>query len=223
METTTCITSRRVTRGFKPESPSREVLRGILDQARNCTSAENTQPWEFAVFSGAVMAAFRRDNLERFAHGDKPASEIPYGSEMWPASFRGRILGGGGPTLLEVLKIDPSDRESRQALWRRGIGFWGAPAGIVLYMERNLPQLSLLDIGGMLTTLTLLAHDQGLGACPTLQMVMWPDLVRKHLKISESKLIVIGLSIGYVDDQDPINTFKAFRLPLDPMVNWFGF
>lgn len=222
METTKCITSRSVTRGYKKDALSRDLLSEILNKARNCCSAENTQPWEFAVFGGDVMEAFRRDNLQRFESGAAPASEVPYGSDMWPEAFRGRILGGDGPNMLEVLKIDPSDTEARKKLWRRGIGFWEAPNGIVLYMERNLPQLSMLDIGGMLTTITLLANDFGLGTCPTLQMVMYPDIVRRHLQISESKLIVIGISIGYPDPSDPINEFKTFRLPLEQMVSWHG-
>jgi nitroreductase len=220
MELTECVTTRSVTRGFKADPVPRGLLQELLDQARNCMSAENTQPWEFAVFGGTVMEAMRKDNLERFETGAAPAPEIPYSGDMWPEAFRGRIMGGDGPNLLEVMKIDPADKAARQQLWRRGIGFWGAPNGIVIYMERDLPQLSLLDIGGMLTTLTLLAHGQGLGTCPILQMVMWPDITRRHLKIPDSKLIVIGLSIGYPDPADPINRFKSFRLPLDDMVSW---
>lgn len=220
MDLLECVTTRKVTRAYNSTPVPKDLLIKILAAARNCTSAENTQPWEFVVFGGKVMENFRRANEESHLSGATPKSEIPHGPDMWPESFRGRILGGSGPNLLEILGIDPKDTEARGKLWLRGIGFWGAPNGIVIITERNLPRLSILDCGGMLTTITLLAHNYGLGCCPSLQMVFWPNIVRKHLNIPESKMIIIGICIGYPDNSDPINTFKAFRLPLQEMVTW---
>jgi len=200
----------------------KELLTKILDTARNCASAENTQPWEFTVFGGQVMEDMRKACQERHLSGAKPNSEIPFGPGIYPEKFHERIMGRGGPTLITTLKIDPSDKEARGKLWLRGAGFWGAPNGIIIHTERNLPLLSMLDIGGMLTTILLLAHSYGLGCCPSLQMVFWPDIVRQHLQISESQFIYIGIGIGYPDMNDPANSFKAFRLSLDEMVTWQG-
>jgi len=211
-----------VARGFLPQPVPKELLTKILDAARNCASAENTQPWEFTVFGGQVMEDMRKACQERFRSGAKPNSEISFGPGMFPDKFRERIMGRGGPTLLTALKIDPSDKEARGKLWMRGIGFWGAPNGIIIHTERNLPLLSTIDVGSMLTTILLLAHSHGLGCCPSLQMVFWPDIARQYLKIPESQFICIGISIGYPDKNDPINSFKSFRLPLEEMVTWQG-
>ena len=220
MDLVECITTRKVTRGFKSTSVPKDLLTKVLDAARNCASAENTQSWEFVVFGGKVIEDMRKANEERQLSGAAPNPDIPHGPELWPEKYRGRILGGGGPTLLDILEIDPADAEARGKLWIRGSRYWGAPNGIIIITEKNMPQLSIFDCGGMLTTITLLAHSYGLGCCPSLQMVFWPEIVREHLKIPESKMIVMGICIGYPDENDPINTFKAFRLPLEEMITW---
>jgi len=222
MDLVECVSSRKVTRGYKPQPVPKELLLKILDQARNCASAENTQPWEFAVIGGEVIEGMKQACQERHLSGAKINPEIPFGPGIFPEKFRERVMGRGGPTMLTALKIDPNDKEARSKLWLCGTRFWEAPNGIIIYTERNLPLLSMIDVGGVLTTILLLAHNYGLGCCPSLQMVFWPDIVRKFVNIPESKLIVVGICIGYPDEDDPITTFKSFRLPLEEMVSWHG-
>lgn len=222
MDLVDCVLTRGVTRAYKPTPVPKELLTKILGAARNCASAGNTQPWEFAIFGGQVMEEMRKANQERHLAGAPPNSEIPHGPRIWSESFLARIMGRGEPTLLSTLGIDPNDVEARQQLWLKGIGFWGAPNGIVIYVEQNLPTLSMVDAGGVLQTILLLAHNYGLGCCPSMQMVSYPDIVRKFLSIPSSKMIVIGLCIGYADDDHPANKFKSFRLPLEEMVTWHG-
>ena len=222
MDLVDCVLTREVTRAYKPIPVPKELLTKILDEARNCASAENTQPWEFAVFGGQVMEEMRKANQERFLAGVNPNPEIPYESSMWPEHYLTRIRGCGRPSLLSSLGIDPQDEEARRQLWIKGLNFWGAPNGIVIYIDHGLPTLSIIDVGGVLQTILLLAHDYGLGCCPQEQMIFYPDIVRKFLNIPSSKLIVIGLAIGYPDEDAIINKYKSGRLPLEEMVTWHG-
>ena len=79
-----------------------------------------------------------------------------------------------------------------------------------------------MDVGGIVQTILLLAHNYGLGCCPQVQMVMYPDIIRRLMNIPPSKKIVVGLSIGYPDMDDVINKQVTERLPLDQIVTWHG-
>jgi nitroreductase len=68
----------------------------------------------------------------------------------------------------------------------------------------------------------LLAHNYGLGSCAQLQMVAYPDITRRLIKIPSAKKIVVGLSIGYPDKGDAMNKFVSGRVPLDEIVTWYG-
>jgi hypothetical protein len=53
-------------------------------------------------------------------------------------------------------------------------------------------------------------------------MVAYPDIIRRLMNIPSSKKIVVGVSIGYPDEEDIINKGVTDRLALDDMVSWHG-
>jgi nitroreductase len=69
----------------------------------------------------------------------------------------------------------------------------------------------------------LLATKYQLGTIPEIQAVLYPEVLRKVLAIPESKLIVLGIAIGYPDWDDPVNKFRSDREPLDKVATWHGF
>ena len=44
-----------------------------------------------------------------------------------------------------------------------------------------------------------------------------------HVPIHESKLIALGVAIGYPDWDNPANATRTKREPLDKVVAWYGF
>jgi nitroreductase len=69
----------------------------------------------------------------------------------------------------------------------------------------------------------LLATKYGLGTIAQIQAVGHPNVLRKVLGIPDSKLIVLGIAIGYPDWDDPINQLRSEREPLDNVSTWYGF
>jgi nitroreductase len=69
----------------------------------------------------------------------------------------------------------------------------------------------------------LLAPGYGLGTIPEIQAVLYPDVLRKTLEIPDSKLIVLGIAIGYPDWDEPVNQLRSEREPLDTVTTWYGF
>ena len=221
MDLTDCVLTRKSIRAYKATPVPRELLARILDEARRSPSCANTQPWEFAVFGGAVMEEMRAAYRERFLTGASANPEIPYPFMAWPEPYRSRRMELS-KTQYEFLGIDPDDSKKAQEFWLKGFTFFGAPNGIIISIADTLPAWSILDVGLVLQTIMLLAHNYGLGSCAQLQMVAYPDIIRRLIKIPSSKKIVVGLSIGYPDAEDAMNKFVSGRVPLDEIVTWYG-
>jgi len=221
MDVANGVLTRKSVRAYKATPVPKELLTRILDESRRSPSCANTQPWEFAVFGGRIMEEMRRTYQERFLSGVAPNPEIPYPFMAWPEPFRSRRLALSRKQYL-LLGIDPENKEQVKQYSLRGFGFFGAPNGIIIYLSDNLPAWSVLDVGIVLQTILLLAHSYGLGCCPQVQMVVYPDIIRRLMTIPSSKKIVVGVSIGYPDEEDVINKGVTDRLPLDDMVTWHG-
>jgi nitroreductase len=221
MDLTECILTRKSVRAYRATPVPRELLSKILGEARRSPSCANTQPWEFAVFGGAVMEGMRKAYQERFLSGGAANPEIPYPFMAWPEPYRSRRLALSKKQH-DLLGIDPDNSEQVKQFWLRGYGFFGAPNGVIIYIADNLPTWSILDIGLVLQTRLLLAHIYGLGCCAQLQMVAYPDIIRRLIKIPASKKIVVGVAMGYPDESDIINQSVTDRVDLDEIVTWQG-
>ncbi len=75
----------------------------------------------------------------------------------------------------------------------------------------------------MLQTIMLGALSFGLGTCAEAMVIRYPDVLRELLQIPESKLIVIGIAIGYPDTEAPIFKVRSPRQPLENLTTWHGF
>ena len=47
-------------------------------------------------------------------------------------------------------------------------------------------------------------------------------MIRKEIEIPDELSIVIGIALGYKDDESPQNTFRSMRRPLDEVVRLNG-
>ena len=86
MELKQAILTRRSVRGFLDRPVSKEIIEDILRTATRAVSANNTQPWEFAVMTGDVMKKVAADNMARFERGE--AEDFTgKGRWTWQSSF----------------------------------------------------------------------------------------------------------------------------------------
>ncbi len=219
MDLIEAIKARRSVRAFKSDPVPQEVLRQLIEVARWCPSWENVQPWELTVVGGDKMEELRRE-LAAVADAD-PAPEIPVQHFNDPYLSRRRNLGYR--IVFDTLKIDREDRERRQ-WWRlQNQGMFGAPSAIFVYIDRSLNEWSVFDAGMIAQTLMLAAQHHGLGTIPQAAPIMYPQAVRKVTGIPDSKLLVVGLTIGYPDWADPVNGFEREREPVEGFTHWCGF
>lgn len=221
MDVVEAIRTRKSIRGFKPDPVPKEVLREILEIAVRAPSGVNSQPWEVAVVGGQALENIKRENVEKLESGATGNRDAP--SRAREGVYKERQVELA-IQLFQLMGIERGDKEKRADWLKRGFRFFDAPAAIILYVDESLGESGpLLDIGTLAQTICLAALDYGLGTCIEGQSVTYPDVVRKHTGIPESKRIVICIAIGYPDWDFPANQVVTKREPVDNIAIWCGF
>jgi len=226
MDLVEAILSRKSIRAFKTDPVPRKVLEEILETAIRAPSWANTQPWEFFILGGERLQELK-ETLNNMA-GEAPRPDIPFLREFpEPYGTRRRNLGR---KVLEVQGIDRKDREKRRRWHNRMTNFFDAPQAIIVGVDRSFYHMgdflnvwALFSCGLVAMNITLLANHSGLGTCLEVAPVAYPDVIREVLEVPDSKLMVIGIAIGYPNWDNPVNQFRSERDPLDRIAHWYGF
>ena len=220
MDLVKAIEQRKSVRAFKPDPLSKDLLRQILEEALRAPSWANTQPWQFAAVTGEPLERIQRGFLEKLAQEPHPDIARPY---EFPEPYLSRInaLPSRNPPPTQ------EDMDLRRVLNYR---HYGAPAVLYLLVDRSffcqskgLNVWSLYDCGAVVQNIMLLATSHGLGTIAQAQAVVYPEVIRGVLGIPDSKLIVLGIAIGYPDPDHPQNQPRTRRESLDEVAAWYGF
>ncbi len=180
----------------------------------------NTHPWEFAVATGKPLDEISQGFLQKAP--TSPAPDVARPSEF-PLAFAERIR-----------ELDKLNRLNTEADWdsRRVQNFkhFGAPAVIYLltarefyYQTKGLNVWALYDCGSVIQNIMLLANDYSLGTIAQAQAVAYPDVLRKVLGVSKSKIFLLGIAMGYPGWDKQINQIRTNRESLEKIVTWHGF
>lgn len=218
MELKKAINERRSVRGYKNEPVSKEILEKVLRLATRAISAENTQPWEIAVISGDVLKKIGEMNAQSYLNDE----EVDYEEASFDGVYRQRKIGVA-KQLFGAMEIAREDKEKRRWWTTRGFKFFDAPAAFIIYMDDELSDLCKFDIGCLTQNICLAAMEYGLETCVEIQAVMYQKGLRKYTDIPENKKFVIGIAIGYPDEDFPANGVKSDRAELDEITSWYGF
>ena len=220
MDLVDAIKERKSIRAFKSAQVSKDLLKQIIEQALRAPSWANTQPWEFAIVTGKQLKEIQEGFLKKGEEDPKPDVARPY---EFPEPYLSRVKA------LAPKGFTPT-KEDMEARKIRNFEHYGAPAVIYLlvgrpfyYQEEGINAWSLYDCGSVVQNIMLLATSHGLGTVAQAQAVVYPDVIRKVVDIPESKLIALGIAIGYPDWDDPVTQIYREREALDKICTWFGF
>ena len=220
MDIVEAINKRKTYRGYKTDPIPEKTLREIMELALRAPSWANTQPWEFVVVTGKQLHDIQKAYLERGEQ--EPQSEIarPY---EFPEPYLSRREGLTPPgTVLTAEYME----------YRRVQNYknYGAPVVIYILIDRSMFHQSkgvnvwsVCDCGSVAQNIMLLAISQGLGTIAQAQSVIYPDIIRKVVDIPASKLIVVGIAIGYPDRDNTVNERSSQRESLETITRWYGF
>ncbi len=217
------LANRKSIRGFKPDSVPKEILREILKAAVNSPSIMNTQPWEMFVVTKEPLDQIKKGNIEMLTAGNPPDPDVKY-DEKFEHRFKKRQVDLA-IQLFQLMDISREDQEKKSKWMERGYRFFDAPSAIILTYDEILDpaQLTYFDLGCLTHAICLTALNYNLGTCIHTRGNMYPQVIRKHIDIPESKKIFICISIGYPDWDFAANKAVSGREPLDKVTKWVGF
>jgi len=223
MELFEAIKKRKTYRGYRPDPIPEKTLREIMELALRAPSWANTQPWEFAVVTGKKLEAIKEGFLEKSDTEPNPDLAFP---RFFPEQYRVRLPAMRRGPDADRIRDDKELRRERQMM---GGKMYGCPCVIYIYTDRSFftqdgqgtNVYPVFDCGLAAENIMLAAVQFGLGTTPAAQAVPYPDIVRKVLGLTESKLLVLGIFIGYPDTANPQYNVYSGREEFDKLVKFF--
>ena len=219
MELVQGIETRRSCRAFKSTPIPRNTIEGILKAASKSPSYTNTQPWEVAVITGRKVDELSTV-LHEMARTDVTANSDLASPKVWPTELDKRAKEHGARRF-RALGIERENEQQRKEQRLQNFKFYGAPCVVFLFIDRTLTSWSVFDMGLFAQSLILAAHSFGLGSCLQASIANYPDAVRELLGIPKTKLLVLGISLGYPDLEAPINKYLSTRVSTDEFARWY--
>jgi nitroreductase len=138
----------------------------------------------------------------------------------WPERLKRRYTEVG-KKVLTALGIARGDEEARLRYAGDMYALFDAPCLILFCVDKKLArEYAMLDVGAILQTLCLLAHNRGLGTCILAASVRYPALIREVIVIPETTAVIIGAALGYPDGEAPVNKFERDRAVTDELTTW---
>ena len=213
------IKNRASTRAFIDKPVDRNTIESILAAARWAPSGVNTQPWHVIVIGGSVKQKLSQAIIAARHQGIPQHPDFDYYPKEWFEPFSARRKACG-IALYQALEIKRDDMERRNQLWEANYNFFGAPIGLLFFLDRGLGTGSWIDIGMFIQNVMLAAREFGLETCPQASLAEYPDIVRQHLGVADDLFVVCGMSVGYPNRDHPINQYRTEREDLENFTKW---
>ena len=214
------ISERRSIRAFLNKPIQREIIERLLETAKWAPSGVNTQPWQVAVLGKKMQESIcQKIILAREANTPENPDYQYYPTE-WVEPYKSRRKACG-LALYSALNIDYNEHEKRKEQWYRNYAFFGAPVGLIFYIDQNLCKGSWVDMGMFIQNVMLAARGLGLETCAQASLAEYPDIIREALNLGTDAHVVCGMSLGFADWSHPINQYRTVREPLDKFTCWY--
>ncbi len=220
MDIITAMKERKSTRAFLELRVEEEKIHRILEAARWAPSGVNMQPWHVAVVSGSSKQRISEALIKARESGDQETPDYEYYPGQWFEPYKNRRKATG-LALYGALNIRRENKHTRLEAWNNNYRFFGAPVGLLVFLDRRLGQGSWIDIGMFLQNIMLAAESEGLATCPQASLAEYPETVRRLLGIEEHLALVCGISLGYPDPTAPVNSYRTPREPVDTFTTWY--
>jgi len=207
---------RRSARAFLDKPVARADIEELFDCAGLAPSAINIQPWQYVVTCGEEKERLVR-RLQK-AHSERRISCGPGASAPLPTCYTGRSR-----ETAQAMKacLDPPETDFNQFIEQGSCAFYGAPAVVIVTIDKRFPPLRYLDLGLGVAYLLLAAEAKGLATCPIGLITAYAEQIADVLNIPEDRQIVLGIALGHADPQALINAFKSRRAARDEILQWY--
>ena len=220
MDVLEAMRGRKSTRAYLDKPVARETVEAILDAARWAPSGVNSQPWQVAVVTGTIKARIGDELLAARQARQPENPDYAYYPKDWLEPYKSRRKATG-LALYQALNIGKDDAFARIKAWNNNYRFFGAPVGLLFFVDRALAQGAWVDMGMFIQNVMLAARGHGLETCPQASLAEYPVIVRGILTIPATRALVCGMALGYADASAPVNCYRIEREPVNAFTSWY--
>ena len=210
MKVSDAVLKRRSIRAFTSQPINNKVIKDLLALAARSPSGGNLQPWKIYVVNDQSMKKF----IEFQARWDQP--ETP-GYAIYPSGLTEPYRTSRyqlGEAMYELLGIPREDKDARLQQVMRNFEFFGAPAALFCFVDKQMGPPQWSDLGMFLQTFMLLAQEAGIDTCAQEAWAMKNDSVSEFVGSGENDILFCGLALGYKDEDAVINQMSSERRPI---------
>ena len=207
MTVSEAILSRRSIRAFTKTPISTAVIKDLLFKASRAPNGGNLQPWRIYVLNGPKMNEF----LEFQKAWDQPEH---HEYDIYPEKLKEPYRTSRfqlGEEMYEILDIPREDKDARIQQVMKNFEFFGAPAAIFCFVDKQMGPPQWSDLGMFLQNLMLLAQEIGIDTCAQEAWAMKATSVSQFVGSPGDEMLFCGMAIGYKDPDAPINQLKSQR------------
>ena len=211
MKVSEAVLSRRSIRAFTSEPINNKVIKDLLALAARSPSGGNLQPWKIYVINNQSMKKF----IEFQDNWNQP--ETP-GYAIYPSGLTEPYRTSRyqlGEAMYELLGIPREDKDARLQQVLRNFEFFGAPAAIFCFVDKQMGPPQWSDLGMFLQTFMLLAQEAGIDTCAQEAWAMKNDSVSEFVGSDKNDILFCGLALGYKDEDAVINQLSSERRPIE--------
>jgi len=211
MKVSDAVLARRSIRAFTSQPINNKVIKDLLALAARSPSGGNLQPWKIYVVNDQSMKKF----IEFQARWDQP--ETP-GYAIYPSGLTEPYRTSRyqlGEAMYELLGIPREDKDARLQQVMRNFEFFGAPAALFCFVDKQMGPPQWSDLGMFLQTFMLLAQEAGIDTCAQEAWAMKNDSVSKFVGSDKNDILFCGLALGYKDKDAAINQLSSERRPIE--------
>ena len=211
MKVSEAVESRQSIREYLEKPVDNNIIKEILEKSARAANGGNLQPWKICVINKESMKDFLKQQSE-WTEPETSAYDIyppklkePYRTSRYEL----------GEQMYSLLGIEREDKEGRFMQVLRNFEFFGAPAAIFCFVDKQMGPPQWSDLGMFLQTFMLLAQEAGLDTCAQEAWSMKQESVSDFFKIDSETMVFCGMAIGYKDPDATINQLRSERRPID--------
>jgi nitroreductase len=211
MNISDAVKLRKSVRAFTKDKVSNKLLHELLSNAARAPSGGNLQPWKIFILNNDSMVDFLAYQSS-WIEPETPSYEIyppklkePYRTSRYEL----------GEQMYSLLGIERENKSARIEQVMKNFNFFGAPAALFCFIDRQMGPPQWSDLGMFLQTFMLLATEAGLDTCAQEAWSMKHESVSAFAKVDQTDLLFCGMAIGYGDKNAVINKLSSTRRPVE--------
>jgi len=208
MEFKDVIQKRRSCRAFTNQQIRNEILIKIVNEAQTTPSWANAQDYHIYIATRNTAQNIRREYEMQALSGNDGFSDFSFTHRKDWTDKEQKIMHKFEGTISSYLNEKNNGIDEFLSVQDT---LFNAPTLVFLTIPEDATKWAMTDLGALEMALILSAENQGVSSIVAQAFVKYPEILRRYLGIENDEKIIIGIGLGYEDEEDKLNRFRSPR------------